>query len=115
QKLLTAEKKPGARGSLPFSITASGEDALHQWLLTTTSANYRELLLRLFFASKSELPSLDKAISQFREQEQAQLSAYADTGKWLNEMHGTNPHLPVWKLVMEYGVLQSRAHLQWAD
>src|SRR5438105_2839639 len=106
QKLVTAEKKPGTRGSLPFSITASGEEALRQWLLTSTATSYRELLLRLFFASKNELPMLDRAISQFREQEQAQLSAYADTGKWLNEVHGTNPHLPVWKLVMEYGVLQ---------
>src|SRR5437588_11745273 len=116
QKLVIADKKPGARGSIRFSISRSGQDLLHEWLVAAAPvANHRELLLRLFFASGSELPRLEPAIRHFHQQQQAQLDGYDRTGKWLDEAHAGNPRLALWKLVMHYGVLQSQAHMRWAE
>ena len=51
----------------------------------------------------------------FARQQKAALSHYEETDKWLDEVHGKNLRLPIWKLVMEYGVSGSRCRLRWAE
>lgn len=116
QKLIVAESRRGARGSVRYSLCSSGQEAVHEWVAAPDpSGHYRELLLRLFFASRNELPSLQAALRRFIEQERAELTHFEQIGKWLDEVHGKNPRLPIWKMVMQYGVLQSKAHLRWAE
>jgi len=115
EKLVRRAKEQGARGSIRYFITREGEKALREWLFSAGDpADDNELLLRLFFASPSQLPQLRPQIQAFRRGQQALLDHYATTRKWLNETHGSNPRLPVWKLVLEYGVGQSQARVRWA-
>jgi hypothetical protein len=71
--------------------------------------------LRLFFAAPSELAELLGQVETFRKEEQARLRHYDDTRKWLDDAQARNPRLPIWKLVLEYGVLQSECRVRWAE
>lgn len=116
EKMVHQEKQPGGRGRIRYFITGKGEEALRQWLSSAGDpANYRELLLRLFFTAPPDLSGLRGRIEAFRNAEQASLRHYADTSRWLDDVQGGNPRLPVWKLVLEYGVLQSEFRMHWAD
>jgi PadR family transcriptional regulator AphA len=116
QKLIAAEARPGIRGSVRYSLCSSGRAALREWIAAHEPvASHRDLLLRLFFASRNELPKLQPALRDFIGQQRAELAHYAKTGKWLDEAHGDNARLPIWKLVMQYGVLQCQSHLRWAE
>ena len=116
EKLIRQETKPGSRGSIGYAISQSGERALREWVASSAvPAGYRELLLRLFFASPGEIQGLRGAVTAFRDKQQAALDHYDATGKWLDEAHGQSPRLPIWKLVMDYGILQSQAYLRWAE
>src|SRR6266478_1679712 len=101
--MVRQDKQPGSRGSIRYFITGKGEEAL------------RERLLRLFFAAPSELAGLLGHVETFRKEEQARLRHYDDTRKWLDDAQARNPRLPIWKLVLEYGVLQSECRVRWAE
>ncbi|MGB2901153.1 MAG: PadR family transcriptional regulator [Candidatus Acidiferrum sp.] len=116
EKLVRQDQQPGSRGSIRYFITGKGEEALRSWLFYPNDpANHRELLLRLFFAGPAELAGLNDSVQAFRKEEEARLARYEDTHKWLDDTHASNPRLPIWKLVMEYGVLQSESRRRWAD
>ena len=116
EKMVRQDKQPGSRGSIRYFITGKGEEALREWLFTPRDpANYRELLLRLFFAAPSELAGLLGHVETFCKEEQSRLRHYDDTRKWLDDAQARNPRLPIWKLVLEYGVLQSECRVRWAD
>jgi DNA-binding PadR family transcriptional regulator len=115
QKLVRQDKQPGSRGSIRYFITGKGEEALQSWLFSPGDpANHRELLLRLFFAAPAELAGFRESVQAFGKAEEAQLAHYENTHKWLDDTHPNNPRLPIWKLVMEYGVLQSESRVRWA-
>ena len=115
-KMVLQNKQPGGRESISYSITPRGEEAFRTWLFSSGDlANYRELLLRLFFAAPPELAELRGHVEAFRRQEQADLDHYEATRKWLDTAQARNPRLPVWKLVLEYGVLQSESRMLWTD
>ncbi len=62
-KMVLQNKQPGGRKSISYSITARGEKAFRTWLFFSGDlANYRELLLRLFFATSEnwELAAMSK-------------------------------------------------------
>jgi DNA-binding PadR family transcriptional regulator len=116
EKMVRQDKTPGSRGSIRYSITSSGKEAMGNWLLSAGDAtDYKELLLRLFFASSAELAGLRGHVESFRGQEQAELRHFDDTRKWLDGAQAGNPHLPVWKLIMEYGVMQNEFRIRWAE
>ena len=116
EKLVRQDKRPGSRGSIRHFITRKGEKALRQWLFSPSDpANHRELLLRLFFAAPPQLAALRGHVEAFRREQQARLDHYEDTRKWLDTARARNPRLPIWKLVLEYGVLQSESRMLWAD
>ena len=116
EKMVLQGKQPGSRGSIRYYITGKGEEALREWLFSPRDpANYRELLLRVFFAAPPELVGLLGHLETFRKEEQARLRHYDDTSKWLDDAQTHNPRLPIWKLVLEYGVLQSECRVRWAD
>jgi len=116
EKLVRQDKQPGSRGSIRYFMTAKGEEAFGNWLSSPGDpANHRELLLRLFFAAPAELAGLSESVQAFGEAEKARLAHYENTHKWLDDTHPNNPRLPVWKLVMEYGVLQSASRVRWAE
>ncbi len=116
EKLVRQEKPQGGRGSIRYSITPKGEQAFQEWLFSPAQlASHRELLLRLFFAAPSEVAGLRAHVEAFRREEQALLDHYDDTRKWLDDAQARNPRLPVWKLVMEYGVLESQYRVRWAE
>src|SRR5882762_8431154 len=116
EKMVHQDKQPGSRGSIRYFITGKGEGALREWLFSPREpANHRELLLRLFFAAPSELAGLLGHVETFRKEEQASLRHYGDTRKWLDDAQARNPRLPIWKLVLEYGVLQSEGRVRWAE
>ena len=116
ESLVHQDKRPGSRRSIRYSITSKGEEALRGWLLSLSDpANHRELLLRLFFAAPSDLAGLLGPVESFRREEQARLVHYGDTRKWLDTAQARNPRLPIWRLVLEYGVLQSECRVRWAE
>ena len=115
-KMVRQNKQPGVRASISYSITPKGEEAFREWLFSSGDpANYRELLLRLFFAAPPELAELRGHVEAFRREEQANLDHYDATRRWLDTAQARNPRLPIWKLVLEYGVSQSESHMLWAD
>jgi hypothetical protein len=114
--MVLQDKQPGGRGRISYSITPKGEEAFRKWLFSAGDpANYRELLLRLFFAAPPELAELRGHVEAFRREEQADLDHYEATRLWLDTARARNPRLPIWKLVLEYGVLQSESRMLWAD
>jgi PadR family transcriptional regulator AphA len=116
EKMVRQDKQPGSRGSIRYFITGKGEEALREWLFSPRDpANYRELLLRLFFAAPSELAGLLGHVETFCKEEQSRLRHYDDTRKWLDDAQARNPRLPIWTLVLEYGVLQSECRVRWAE
>jgi PadR family transcriptional regulator AphA len=116
EQFVRQDKQPGSRGSIRYFITGKGEEALRNWLFSPGDpANHRELLLRLFFAAPAELAAFRGSVQAFGKAEEAQLAHYENTHKWLDDTHPNNPRLPIWKLVMEYGVLQSESRVRWAE
>ena len=116
EKMVRQDKEQGGRGNIRYFITPKGEEAFRKWLFSAgDAANYRELLLRLFFAAPSDLADLRGHVEAFRKEEQASLEHYEATRKWLNTARAGNPRLPIWKLVLEYGVLQSEFRMLWAE
>jgi DNA-binding PadR family transcriptional regulator len=116
EEMVCQDKQPGSRGSIRYFITSKGEEALREWLFSPGDpANHRELLLRLFFAAPPELAGLRGLVEAFRREEQVHLRHYADTRKWLDNAQASNSRLPIWKLVLEYGVLQSEYRVRWAE
>ncbi len=70
EKMVRQDKQPGSRGSIRYFITGKGEGALREWLFSPRDpANYRELLLRLFFAAPPELTGLLGHVETFRKEE----------------------------------------------
>jgi PadR family transcriptional regulator, regulatory protein AphA len=116
EKMVRQDILPGRRGSIRYFIVRKGEQALREWLFSPGGpANHRELLLRLFFAAPPELTGLLGHLETFRKEEQARLRHYDDTRKWLDDTQARNPRLRIWKLVLEYGVLQSECRVRWAE
>ena len=116
EKLVRQDQQPGSRGRIRYFITGKGEEALGSWLFSPGDpANHRELLLRLFFAAPADLAELSDSVQAFRKAEEVRLAHYEDTDKWLHDRHASNPRLAIWKLVMEYGVLQSASRVRWAE
>ena len=115
-KLVRQEKQPGGRGRIRYFITAKGEEAFREWLFSPGDpTDHRNLLLRLFFAAPPELAGLRGHVEAFRKEEQALLDHHDDTRKWLDDVQARNPRLPVWKVVLEYGVLLSQSRVRWAE
>jgi PadR family transcriptional regulator AphA len=116
EKLVRQDKRPGSRRSIRYSITRKGEGALLQWLSSPGDpANHRELLLRLFFAAPSQVAVLRGHVEAFRREQQARLDHYEGTRRWLDDTQARNQRLPIWMLVLEYGVLLSQSRVRWAD
>ena len=116
EKMVRQDRQPGSRGSIRYFISRKGEQALQEWLFSPGDpANHRELLLRLFFAAPHELAGLIGPVETFRKEEQGRLRHYDDTRKWLNDAQARNPRRPIWKLVLEYAVLQSEFRVRWAE
>jgi DNA-binding PadR family transcriptional regulator len=116
EEMVRPDKQPGSRGSIRYFITRKGQQALQGWLFSPGDlANHRELLLRLFFAAPPDLAGLAGAVESFRKEEQARLVHYGDTHKWLDTAQARNPRLPIWKLVLDYGVSQSECRVRWAE
>src|SRR5207245_10699285 len=73
--------------------------------------NHRELLLRLFFAAPLERPNCG-AMSKRSAESNKPVSSTTKTcasGWTMPQVH--NPRLPIWKLVLEYGVLLSESRV----
>lgn len=116
EKMARQEKQPGGRGRIRYFITPKGEETLRQWMLSPPDPiNHRELLLRLFFAAPRDLPALHGLAEAFLRKHQTRLDLYDGTRKWLNDTHGGNSRLAVWKLVLEYGVALSESRVRWAE
>ncbi len=107
--------KYSPRGNVTH-FSPKGEEAFRKWLFVPgPPSNYRELLLRLFFAAPSDLAKLRGHVEAFRKEQKANLYHYGATRTWLDTARGGNPQLAIWKLVLEEGVLQSESHLRWAE
>src|SRR4051812_36478618 len=116
EKLARRDKWEGTRGSVRYSITASGLATLRQWLYgRRDQISSRELLLRLFFSPLEDLPALKESVEGFHQDGKRQLQHYRDTGKWLREVHDKNSRLAVWELTLNYGVSESKARVRWAE
>jgi PadR family transcriptional regulator AphA len=116
EKLARRDKRQGTRGSVRYTITASGLTTLRKWLFERREqVSSRELLLRLFFTPLEDLPSLRESAESFRQEEGRQLEHYRETSKWLREAQGKTSRLAMWELTLEYGVGESKARVRWAE
>ena len=103
--------KPMIHGLLEVDVTRPRAHLREHKAKTGESLSFTAFLIACLAKAVEE----HKAVQAFRQGQQALLDHYGTTRKWLNETHGSNPRLPVWKLVLEYGVGQSQARVRWAD
>ena len=120
--LVTGKLEAGGRERQRYSITLAGKKLLRAWLSGTDSGasrsgavSHRELLLKLFFTSPDGVDAMREPIEGLRREEGQRLEHYRRTRSWLRREHGENPRLPIWEMVLAYGVGQAEARTKWAE
>jgi len=116
QKLIKARKeKENGRGRILYSMTPKGEEQLRAWLKQPPEPGKPrdELVLKLFFGSKTEIPVLIRHLRRHRDRAKAAAQQYAG---WLKEIEGQNePFTPFQLMTLRGGVMMTSTFAQWAD
>lgn len=111
------ERTPGGRPTKTYEITEAGRRALDAWYEESPAPGPRrnELLLKLFFAARSEAASPKKMLTEYRDEVLEELDRYAETRSELEAADASVPDVRYWLMTLRYGELDANAHLQWVD
>ncbi len=107
----------GERRRQVYSITPEGRATFGEWLKDPVdpAPQRNGLLLKLFFARQvGEKTALDH-VQSFKERLARLSEHYEAIDKRLAREHGGKSDLAYWRLTLEYGRLEARAHLVWCD
>ena len=117
--LATSSEKqtPGGRPTKIYAITEAGLRELGDWLCQPPAPINRrnELLLKLFFAARSERSKHEPMVEAFRESKLADLEHFAETRATLERAPEPPRDLRYWLMTLRYGELEAEAHLAWCD
>ena len=108
----TSEK---GRKKVLYTLTAKGEKRLAAWLEIPPAEGPRreELILKLFFGSKTRIPVLIRHLEARRNAAKAIADQYAG---WLNMLKAQNEsYTPFQIITLRGGVAMSKAFVEWAD
>jgi DNA-binding PadR family transcriptional regulator len=121
-KQLAAEKLIRARATtengrkkILYAITAKGEKRLAAWLEEPPEEGPKreELILKLFFGSKTKIPVLIGHLQTRRDRAQAIVDQYSG---WLKIIQGQREsYTPFQTMTLRGGIAMAKAFIQWAD
>lgn len=109
------EVMAGRRRRRDYEITASGRDALADWLTEAPmpQPERNELLLKVFFAHESDLRSLRGHLSDADARARAQLDVLRGIESGLQTTFAEDPRMPFRLLTVRYGILGLEALHRW--
>lgn len=113
----TESSTPGGRATKTYAITDAGRTTLARWLAEPPNAPPRrnELLLKLFFAARSDTSRSRAMVEDFRASVLDDLERYAQTRVSLESAADPPTDLKYWLMTLRYGELEAQAHLDWCD
>lgn len=102
------------RGQKKFRITPMGLQYFREWLSNPARAvNYRdELLLKVYFATSKDTDAVQALLEKERDEFAAMHEIYLEQSNLLEE-HKGNDEYPFWMLTLRYGILSSKARMDW--
>ncbi len=108
---------PGGRARHVYSIQEPGRAALSTWLGEPTPPPpvRVELLLKLFFGSRTDRATNRTQVLAFRQQMADDLDRYRAITEALHAHQEGRPELPFWLLTLRFGERDRQAHLEWCD
>ena len=117
--LATKEERAsaGGRPANLYTITDRGRATLESWLREPPNPRppRNELLLKLFFAGRTELAVSIEHVRAERETAAAEMARYEILRRELEAHHAANPELPFWLMTLDYGLHASRARVAWCE
>ena len=107
----------GKTGRRVYSLTASGREKLKAWLavMPQPSKPRNELLLKVFFGGQSQVEIVRAHVLETRARFAADLERYIALEPQIKERHCDKPGLPYYLMALNYGCIEARAILAWAD
>lgn len=111
------ERQKGRPDRNVYSITEKGRERLRKWLAVSPQLEVprNELLLKLFFGDQASPETLIAYVESMAEQCRALLHTL--DGRLRQEIAANQhyPAAPYWRMAAEYGQMEMRAHLRWAE
>lgn len=107
----------GGRPRHVYSINDRGRAELAAWLREPTEppAVRMELLLKLFFGTRSDRATNREQIRAYREAMTRDLEHYRKISEGLQRERADEPDLPYWLLTLRFGERDHAAHIAWCD
>lgn len=111
------ERNKGKPDRNVYSITSNGLSELQLWLKAPIRREKprSELLLKLFFGTRTPLLESIQHIDRYRADHQKLLEIYAQTEKQIKKEHSGHPDLPFWLITLSFGRYRSQAFVNWCD
>ena len=107
----------GGRARQVYEITASGREALRDWLRApvTERPSRIELLLKLFFGDEVPLSVSRSHVEAARSWAVESLYRYRAIAGDLQRHRARSPRVPFWRLTLDYGLGSTQARIDWCD
>jgi DNA-binding PadR family transcriptional regulator len=115
EKLIRPRTIGNGRKKIVYAITAKGEAQLAAWLQPTPEDTpiRDELVLKLFFGSKTDLPVLVRHLQARRDRAKAMADQYS---AWLPMIETQKEtYTPFQLMTLRGGIALSKAFVEWAD
>ena len=121
-KKMTSEKLIRARAineddrkKIVYTITAKGEKHLKNWLEKPPEEGARrdELILKLFFGSKTEIPILIRHLKERRDRAKSMFEQYSGGLEMLKDQK--NSYTPFQLMTLRGGIAMAKTFVEWAD
>lgn len=113
----TASAERDKRSRRVYAITPRGRRELRRWLATPAEHEVGriEILLKLFFASRSKTRDVVAVVQSFRADHVARLERWRTMERELAAEHAGSRDLPFWMMTLSYGRHVSEALVAWCD
>lgn len=107
----------GKAGRRVYSLTPAGRRELKAWLkvMPQPRRTRNEVLLKLFFGGNSNPETVRGQIEATRARYVEELARYGELEGLIRQRQGGKPGLPYFLMTLNYGVMEARMVLTWAD
>jgi PadR family transcriptional regulator AphA len=111
------ERAEGRPAKKVYSLTERGRERLREWLglPVVEQVPRNELLLKLFFGDRAELPRMRELVEVRRAELVADLRRYEGTARSITEQYEGHPGLRFWLMTVRYGMAEAKALIAWCD